>query len=47
MADKLIDLLEHSERAAGREKVAARYTWERLAALTEAVYEHVLVGKRA
>ncbi|MCC7359372.1 MAG: glycosyltransferase family 4 protein [Anaerolineales bacterium] len=49
LADKLGELLAHPERAAalgaaGRRKVAERYTWERLAALTEAAYARALAG---
>ncbi|MCS6910637.1 MAG: glycosyltransferase family 4 protein [Anaerolineales bacterium] len=49
LAERLRYLLEHPRLRlalgeAGRRKVEARYTWERLAALTEQVYQHVLTG---
>ena len=47
IADGLMALLDDPTRAAamgqrGREKVAARYSWARLAQLTESVYQQVL-----
>ncbi len=49
LAERLVYLLEHPETRlalgeAGRRKVEARYTWERLTALTEQVYRRVLTG---
>jgi len=49
LAERLIYLLEHPQMRlalgeTGRRKVEARYTWERLTALTEQVYQHVLSG---
>ena len=51
VADALMQILDDETLAAqmgqrGREKVAARFSWPRLAALTEAAYETVL-GRRA
>lgn len=49
IAEALLDLLLHPGRAAalgaaGQRKVEARYTWPRLAALTEALYTRLLQG---
>jgi len=49
LAEQLINLLLHPEHsaalgAAGCQKVQARYTWPRLAELTEAVYTRVRAG---
>jgi glycosyltransferase involved in cell wall biosynthesis len=49
IADRLIDLLLNPATARrlganGQAKVAARYSWRRLAALTEAVYTQALGG---
>lgn len=50
LAERLGHLLEHPDLRAqmgerGRQKVAARYTWPRLAGMTEAVYRRVLGGR--
>jgi glycosyltransferase involved in cell wall biosynthesis len=47
IADRIIDLLDHPDRAAsmgqaGREKVEKFYTWERLAKATEQVYQSLI-----
>jgi glycosyltransferase involved in cell wall biosynthesis len=47
IADRIIDLLDDPERAAsmgqaGREKMEKYYTWERLAAATERVYQSLI-----